>query len=92
MDFECIELEKKEFNKRDKELCLIASENYCSEDILNASGSIFQCKYSEGFPSKRYYQGCEIVDIMEEECISHCLELFDAWDEYYANVHLPLYP
>ena len=45
MDFECKELEKKEFNKRDKELCLIASENYCSEDILNASGSIFQCKY-----------------------------------------------
>ena len=80
------ELEKKEFNKRDKELCLIASENYCSEEVLNASGSIFQCKYSEGFPHKRYYQGCEVVDEMEEECIYSCLDLFNALGGYWANV------
>ena len=86
MDTQIKELEKQEFNKRDKELCLIASENYCSEDVLNASGSIFQCKYSEGFPNKRYYQGCEVVDKMESECINACLELFNAKEEYYANV------
>lgn len=79
--------EKQEFNKRDKELCLIASENYPSEQILNASGSIFQCKYSEGFPdSQRYYEGCEIVDIMEQQCIDTCLMLFKAQQGYLANV------
>lgn len=80
------ELEQQEFTKRDKELCLIASENYPDEDILEASGSIFQLKYAEGFPHKRYYQGCEIVDKMEQECIDKCLELFEAQDNYYANV------
>lgn len=80
------ELELKEFNKRNSEICLIASENYPSQDILNASGSIFQCKYAEGFPNKRYYQGCEVVDEMEELCINKCLELFNAKSEYNANV------
>lgn len=78
--------EQREYNKRNAELCLIASENYPSQDILNASGSIFQLKYSEGFIGKRYYAGCEIVDEMEKECIEKCLKLFKAEDEYYANV------
>lgn len=79
-------LEEKEYLKRDRELCLIASENYPSEDVLKASGSIFQLKYSEGFPYKRYYAGTEVVDEMEELCIKKCLELFDAEEEYNANV------
>lgn len=78
--------ERQEFIKRDKELCLIASENYPSEQVLNASGSIFQCKYAEGFPHKRYYEGCEVVDEMEQHCINTCLELFNAQQDYYANV------
>lgn len=77
--------ERQEFIKRDKELCLIASENYPSEQVLNASGSIFQCKYAEGFPHKRYYEGCEVVDEMEQHCISTCLELFNVQQDYYAN-------
>lgn len=80
------ELEIKEFNKRNSEICLIASENYPSQDVLNASGSIFQCKYAEGFPNKRYYQGCEVVDEMESLCIDKCLKLFKAKLEYNANV------
>lgn len=80
------ELETKEFNKRNSEICLIASENYPSQDVLNASGSIFQCKYAEGFPNKRYYQGCEVVDEMESLCIDKCLKLFNAELEYNANV------
>ena len=81
------ELELKEFNKRNSEICLIASENYPSQDVLDASGSIFQCKYAEGFPNKRYYQGCEVVDEMEQKCIDKCLELFNAdKNEYLANV------
>lgn len=80
------EYELEEFEKRDRELCLIASENYPSQEVLNASGSIFQLKYAEGFPNQRYYQGCEIVDLMEQDCIDTCLELFNAKDEYLANV------
>lgn len=79
-------LQKEEFEKRNNELCLIASENYPSEAVLEASGSIFQCKYAEGFPKKRYYQGCEVVDKMEQKCIDKCLELFNASEDYYANV------
>lgn len=80
------DLERQEFVKRNNELCLIASENYPSESILEASGSIFQAKYAEGFPFKRYYQGCEYVDKMEQLCIDKCLRLFNAERGYLANV------
>ena len=80
------ELEIKEFNQLNNSLVLIASENYPSQNVLNASGSIFQLPYCEGFPNKRYYQGCEVVDEMEELCINKCLELFNAKSEYNANV------
>ena len=79
-------LEREEFKLRDKTLSFIASENYCSEDVLEANGSIFCQVYSEGFPQKRYYEGSEVVDVVEQECINACLELFGAKDEYYANV------
>lgn len=78
--------EQREFEKRNNELCLIASENYPSQAILDASGSIFQLKYSEGFAGRRFYAGCEIVDEMEQECIDKCLKLFKAEEDYYANV------
>ena len=79
-------LELKEFEQLNNSIVLIASENYPSQNILNASGSIFQLPYCEGFPNKRYYQGCEVVDEMEELCINKCLELFNAKFEYNANV------
>lgn len=81
-----MDYEKREYEKRANELVLIASENYPSQAVLDASGSIFQLKYAEGFPKKRYYCGCEIVDEMEQECIDTCLKLFNAEDDYYANV------
>lgn len=83
---ELTKMERAEFQKRDRELCVIASENYPSEKVLEASGSIFQLKYAEGFPYKRYYQGTVNVDWMEQTCISKVLELFNATDSYYANV------
>lgn len=78
--------EIEEFKHLDSTLLLIASENYPSENILRASGSIFQLPYAEGFAGKRYYQGCEVVDKVEQECIDTCLKLFGAEDKYLANV------
>lgn len=57
---------------------LIASENFVSEAVLEAQGSIMTNKYAEGYPSKRYYGGCEFVDIAEELAIERCRQLFGA--------------
>ncbi len=62
---------------------LIASENYASPRVLEAQGSILTNKYAEGYPGKRYYSGCEFVDIAEELAISRAKKLFDA---SYVNV------
>jgi len=65
--------------KRQKEgIELIASENYVSEDVLTAMGSILTNKYSEGYPDKRYYGGNEFIDEIEKECISRAKEIFNA--------------
>ena len=57
---------------------LIASENYVSEDVLKAMGSILTNKYSEGYPDKRYYGGNEYIDMVEKECIQRAKDLFKA--------------
>lgn len=57
---------------------LIASENYVSEDVLKAMGSILTNKYSEGYPDKRYYGGNEYIDMVEKECIKRAKDLFKA--------------
>lgn len=62
---------------------LIASENYASPRVLEAQGSVLTNKYAEGYPGKRYYGGCEFVDIAERLAIDRAKELFDA---DYANV------
>ena len=62
---------------------LIASENYASESVMNASGSILTNKYAEGLPNKRYYGGCKVVDEIEELAIERLKELFGA---SWANV------
>ena len=62
---------------------LIASENFTSEDVMKATGSILTNKYAEGYPGKRYYGGCEVVDQIEQIAIDRLKELFKV---EYANV------
>ena len=57
---------------------LIASENFVSEAVLEAQGSVMTNKYAEGYPGKRYYGGCEFVDIVESLAIERCKQLFGA--------------
>ena len=74
---------EKEANRQEDHIELIASENYASNRILEAQGSLLTNKYAEGYPSKRYYGGCEFVDISEQLAIERAKELFKA---DYANV------
>lgn len=73
----------KEKNRQENNLELIASENVVSEGVMAAQGSILTNKYAEGYPNKRYYGGCEFVDIVEELAINRAKELFGA---KFANV------
>jgi glycine hydroxymethyltransferase len=71
-------------NKRQNDgLELIASENYCSKAVMAAQGSILTNKYAEGYPGKRYYDGCEFVDSIESLAISRVKQIFGS---EYANV------
>ena len=72
-----------EHERQTKHIELIASENYTSEDVMKAQGSILTNKYAEGYPGNRYYGGCEVVDKIEELAIQRLKTLFDA---NYANV------
>ena len=74
---------KKEKKRQTNGLELIASENFVSNDVLKASGSILTNKYAEGYPNKRYYGGCAVVDIIEQLAIDRAKELFGA---AYVNV------
>lgn len=77
------DLIKKEQNRQENEICLIASENYMSEDVINACGSALINKYSEGNVGKRYYGGCQVIDEIEQIAIDEAKELFHC---EYANV------
>lgn len=72
--YDAIEAEKKRQNEG---IELIASENFVSESILEAAGSVMTNKYAEGYPDKRYYGGCECVDIAEKLAIERAKKLFD---------------
>jgi glycine hydroxymethyltransferase len=74
---------KNELERQRNYLELIASENIVSEAVLEAQGSIFTNKYAEGYPSKRYYGGCDYADVVENLAIDRARELFQA---EYANV------
>lgn len=78
--FDLIEAEKK---RQTVGLELIASENFVSEGVMEAQGSVLTNKYAEGYPGKRYYGGCEVVDQVENLAIERAKELFGA---AYANV------
>ncbi len=69
--------------RQEEHIELIASENYCSPAVMEAQGSDLTNKYAEGYPSKRYYGGCENVDVVEQLAIDRAKELFGA---EYANV------
>ena len=72
-----------ESSRQESHIELIASENYCSQAVMEAQGSDLTNKYAEGYPGKRYYGGCEHVDVIEQLAIDRAKELFGA---EYANV------
>ena len=78
------ELMIKEKERQEKGIELIASENYISNDIRNALSSVFTDKYAEGYPGKRYYGGCQVVDELETYCQEKWQEVFDT--NYHVNV------
>ena len=82
-DIQLFELIKKESERQRSGLELIASENYVSDDVLKAMGSICTNKYAEGYPGKRYYGGCEVVDQIEQLAIDRLKAIYGAC---WANV------
>src|SRR3981189_3327301 len=72
-----------ERNRQEDHIELIASENYASPRVLEAQGSVLTNKYAEGYPGRRYYGGCEFVDVAEQLAIDRAKELFGA---EHANV------
>src|SRR6187455_247051 len=73
----------REIDRQNEGLELIASENFVSRAVMEAAGSVMTNKYAEGYPGKRYYGGCEFVDIAERLAIERAKQLFGAG---YANV------
>lgn len=82
-DLQIFELIRKEKDRQSSGLELIASENYVSDNVMEAMGSICTNKYAEGYPGKRYYGGCQIVDQIEKLAIERLCKIYDA---EYANV------
>src|SRR6185436_5940238 len=72
-----------EFRRQEEGIELIASENYASPAVLAAQGSVLTNKYAKGYPGKRYYGGCEVVDEAERLAIERAKQLFGC---EYANV------
>jgi len=82
-DYEVFTLIQQEFERQERGIELIASENFTSPQVMEAMGSVLTNKYAEGLPGKRYYGGCEIVDKVEQLAIDRAKELFGAT---WANV------
>ena len=83
VDGEIAGLINKDLDRQNSHIHLIASENFASKAVMEASGSILTNKYSEGFPGRRYYEGCETIDEIEQLAIDRACELFEA---EHANV------
>ena len=83
LDNQIFDLIQEEKERQLNGIELIASENFVSDQVMLAQGSILTNKYAEGYPGKRYYGGCEIVDIVEQIAIDRAKELFGA---EYVNV------
>ncbi len=82
-DKQIFDLILEEQDRQIQGLELIASENFVSDEVMEAAGSVLTNKYAEGYPGKRYYGGCEVVDVVEQIAIDRAKELFGA---EYANV------
>jgi glycine hydroxymethyltransferase len=82
-DNEIFSLIQEEFNRQQHGLELIASENFTSEQVMRAMGNVMTNKYAEGYPGKRYYGGCEVVDKSEQLCIDRAKAIFNV---EFANV------
>lgn len=80
---EIFDLINQEKDRQENEICLIASENYTSADVMKAQGSCLTQKYAEGYSGHRYYAGCEIIDKIEQAAIDNACELFNC---KFANV------
>jgi glycine hydroxymethyltransferase len=83
VDPEISGLIRKDLQRQNSHIHLIASENFASPAVMAASGSVFTNKYAEGYPGRRYYEGCQVVDEMEQLAIDRAKELFGA---EHANV------
>lgn len=77
-DPELASLLRRENERQAESLCLIPSENYCSESVLEANGTVLVNKYSEGYPGRRYYEGNEVIDEVERLAVARAKELFGA--------------
>ena len=77
------DLIRKDLQRQNTHIHLIASENFASPAVMAASGSVFTNKYAEGYPGRRYYEGCQVVDEMEQLAIDRAKQLFSA---EHANV------
>ncbi|CAN5895894.1 serine hydroxymethyltransferase [soil metagenome] len=78
VDPELADLIRRDLERQNSSIHLIASENFASPAVMAASGSVFTNKYAEGYPQKRYYEGCEVVDEMETLAIERAKALFAA--------------
>lgn len=76
VDMEVADAITKEFDRQNSHIELIASENWVSPAVMSAMGSVMTNKYAEGYPGKRYYGGCDCVDIVENLAIERAKELF----------------
>jgi len=83
MDIRIKEIFRKESNRQNNTVELIASENFASADVMELAGSIFTNKYAEGYPGKRYYNGCEHMDEIEQLAIDQLKEIYSC---EFANV------
>jgi glycine hydroxymethyltransferase len=82
-DIDVFDLIDHEHHRQKRGIELIASENFVSQQVLEAMGSCLTNKYAEGYPGKRYYGGCEVIDVVEQTAIDRLCELYGA---AYANV------
>jgi glycine hydroxymethyltransferase len=78
VDSEVAEAIDKELNRQKNNLEMIASENFTSRAVLEAAGTVLTNKYAEGYPGKRYYGGCEFIDVVESLAIERAKKLFGA--------------
>ena len=88
-DPEAHEYLTKELHRQTYGLEMIASENYASQAVMEAQGSVFTNKYAEGYPGKRYYGGCEFIDRAEDLAINRAKKLFGAFQRPHRVTEFP---